>query len=225
MTATFDPSTYSAVDTYTDINSKYQDAFDRVPLQVRSVEWMISQLSPNARTLDVGCGTGKPVCELLANAGLNANGIDITPKMIEIAIPQVPKAKFEVADARTWEPPAGSAQFDGIISCFAFLAAVSQADVRAFFPRAYRWLRPGGIFVFGTVPMDLENVQIKWLGRDVVGSSLDIESCFDAIKSAGFVVEKHELENYLPKGAEVGLCKAEDVWEEQHLFICCRKPA
>jgi 2-polyprenyl-3-methyl-5-hydroxy-6-metoxy-1,4-benzoquinol methylase len=81
MAATFDPSTYSAVDTYTEIYSQYQDAFDRVPLQVRSVEWMISKLPSNARTLDVGCGTGKPVCELLANAGLDANGIDITPKV------------------------------------------------------------------------------------------------------------------------------------------------
>jgi SAM-dependent methyltransferase len=223
MATVFDPSTYSAVDTFTDIYSAYEDAFDRVPLQVRSTEWLINQLPPDGKVLDVGCGTGKPVCEQLANAGLDVNGIDITPKMIEIATTQVPKAKFEVADARSWEPPNGM-QFDGIISCFAFLAGVTQADIQGLFPRVYSWLRPGGVFVFGTVPMDLESVHIKWLGRDVVGSSLDIENCVSATKTAGFVIEKHELENYLPKGAEVGICKPEDVWEEQHLFVCCRKP-
>ena len=223
MPATFDPSTYSAVDTFTEIYTAYQDAFDRVPLQVRSTEWMISQLPRNAKVLDVGCGTGKPVCELLADAGIDVNGIDITPKMIEIANVQVPKAKFEVADARDWEPPSGM-QFDGVISCFAFIAAVTQTDIRGLFPRVYNWLKPGGVFVFGTVAMDLENVHIKWLGRDVVGSSLDTDQCLTAIKHAGFVIEKHELENYLPKAAEVGICKPQEVWEEQHLFVSCRKP-
>lgn len=224
MASTFDPSTYSVVDTYTSIYSKYQDAFDRVPLQVRSTEWMISQLPSNARVLDVGCGTGKPVCEQLVNAGLDVTGFDITPKMIQIAKEQVPKGKFEVADGRSWVPPAGSEPFDGVISCFAFLAAVTQDDIRNFFPRVYSWLRPGGVFVFGTLPFDMESVHIKWMSYDVVGSSLGMDEMFDAIWKAGFTIEKHELEKYLPKGAEVGICKPEEVWEEEHLFICCRKP-
>ena len=224
MAATFDPSTYSAVDTYTAIYSKYQDAFDRVPLQVRSTEWLISQLPSESRVLDVGCGTGKPVCELLVNAGLDVEGIDITPTMIDIAEAQVPSGRFEVADGRTWEPSAGAEQFDGIISCFAFIAGVSQDDIRNLFPRIYRWLRPGGFFVFGTVPMDMEHVHIKWLGYDVVGSSLGPEQILEAIQKAGFAIEKQEREKYLPKGAEVGICKPEDVWEEDHLFFCCSKP-
>lgn len=224
MAIPFDPKTYSAVDTYTEIFSKYQDAFDRVPLQVRSTQWLIDQVSSDARVVDVGCGTGKPVCELMVDAGLDVTGVDITPKMIEIAKTQVPKGKFEVEDGRIWEPPAGSPPLDGVISCFAFLAAVSQADIRQLFPRVFSWLRPGGVFVFGTVPMDLEDFHIKWLGRNVVGSSLSIDDTLSAIKKAGFAIEKQETENYLPKAAEIGLCKPEDVWEEEHLFVCCRKP-
>ena len=81
------------------------------------------------RVLDVGSGTGKPACEMLANAGLDVTGIDITPKMVEIAREQVPKADFTVADSRQWEPPSGEASFDGVVSYFAFVAGVSQTDI------------------------------------------------------------------------------------------------
>lgn len=224
MTTTTHRDQYSAITTFTEIYSIYPDAFDRIPTQVQSVEWMIRQLAPQARVLDVGCGTGKPVCELLVNAGLNVIGIDITPKMIEIASSKVPGPKYLVADSRTWEPKEADAAFDGVVSYFAFIAAVSQNDIRDFFDRAYRWLHPGGLFVFGTVPVVGENVAIKWLGREVVVSSLSVEQNLEAIRHAGFTIEKHEVESYMPKAAEVGICKPEDVWEEEHLFVYCKKP-
>lgn len=223
MASTFDPRTYSAVQTFDDLGSVYGDAFDRVPAQVRSLEWMTSNLLPNAKVLDVGCGTGKPGCEILANAGLDVTGIDITPRMIDIAKTNVPKAKYEVADSRVWEPSAGAASFDGVVSYFAFIAAVSQADIRTFFQRAYKWLRPGGLFVFGTVAVPGENLAIKWLGRDVVVSGLSSEDNLSSIKDAGFTIIKQETEMYMPRAAEHGICKPEEVWEEEHLFVYARK--
>ena len=224
MITTFDPNNYSAIDTFTELYSKHEDAFDRIPAQVRSVEWVIRCLASGGKVLDVGCGTGKPAGELLVNAGLDVIGIDITPRMIEIARSKVPNAEYVVADSRTWEPSEGDAAFDGIVSYFAFLAAVSQSDIRNFFLRAYRWLQPGGVFVFGTVPIPADRAAIKWLGRDVVVSSLSAEENIKAIKDAGFVIEKREIEAYRPKAAEVGLCNPEDVWEEEQLFVYCRKP-
>ena len=219
-----DPHNYSAVETFTEIYSTYPDAFDRIPAQVRSIEWMIGRLPPQARVLDVGCGTGKPVCELLANAGFHVTGIDITPKMIEIARSKVPGPKYVVADSRSWEPDEADDTFDGVVSYFAFIAAVSQKDIRDFFHRAYRWLRPGGLLVFGTVPIDGEHVAIKWLGRDVVVSSLSVDQNMEAIQKAGFIVERHEVETYMPRAAEVGICKPEDVWEEEHFYVYGKKP-
>lgn len=225
MAPSVNPGTYSAVTTFTDIYSKYEDAFDRVPAQVRSVEWVADQLSPGSKVLDVGCGTGKPGCEILVNAGMDVTGIDITPKMIEIAKSKAPKARYAIADSRQWEPADGDASLDAVVSYFAFIAGVTQDDIRAFFRRAIRWLRPGGIFVFGTVPVEGENLPIQWLGRDVIVSSLSAADSVEAIKSAGFTIEKQEIEAYKSKAAEYGICKPEEVWEEEHLIVYCRKPA
>ncbi|TKA75229.1 hypothetical protein B0A55_05889 [Friedmanniomyces simplex] len=215
--------TYSAVDTFTDVGPAYQEAFHKVPLQVRSLEWITAQLSKGARVLDAGCGTGIPACQTFADAGLDVLGVDITPVMIEAAQRQVPNARFEVADSRTWNPSPTDLPFDCVYSSFALIAGVSQSDIRAFFHRAFDWVKPGGLFVFGTVPMDGENVEVMWLGRKATVSSLSAENTEAAIKDAGFVVEKKETEPFLPKGAEAGVCRAEDAWEEEHLFVYARK--
>jgi cyclopropane fatty-acyl-phospholipid synthase-like methyltransferase len=159
------PEPYVALDTYQDIGARYQIAFDRVPGQVRSVEWLISQLPKGSRFVDIGCGTGRPVCEMLALAGHDVQGVDLTPNMIKAAKEQVPNAKFEVADGREWQPSPLNGQLDAVTSYFAFLAGTKQEDGRQFFKRAYSWLRPGGLFVYGTVPLDAEDVELQWMGR------------------------------------------------------------
>lgn len=218
----FDPNTYSAATTFGELGAAYEQAFNRVPAQVRSVEWAIKQVPSGAKVLDVGCGTGKPACEMFVQAGLDTTGIDITPEMIEIAKKNVPGGKYEVMDSRTWQPPNG-VKYDGIVSYFAFIAGVSQADIKQYFKTAHGWLKPGGTFVFGTVPVVGENQTIKWLGKDAVVSGLSVEGNLEAIKDAGFAVEQNFVETFKPTAAEAGICKEDDVWPEDHLFVHCKK--
>ncbi|KAK3115131.1 hypothetical protein LTR53_005815 [Teratosphaeriaceae sp. CCFEE 6253] len=145
--------------------------------------------------------------------------------MIDAARKQVPGASFEVADARTWTPSPDAPALDCVYSSFAFIAGVSKADTRAFFHRAYSWLRPGGLFVFGTLPLEGKSMEVRWLGRMVIVSSLSAENIEAAVRDAGFAIERVETEAYTPKAVEAGICGAEDVWEEQHFFHHARKPA
>ena len=88
---------------FEDLNIDYETAYKNNPFKKACVHKAISLLKPGARVLDVGCGTGVPVAAMLAEAGMEVTGIDIAPKMIEIAKKEV-KGRFLVADCLEYEP-------------------------------------------------------------------------------------------------------------------------
>lgn len=49
---------------------------------VRTVETWLKSLKSGATVLDIGCGFGLPITELLLNAGLNVYGIDASPTLL-----------------------------------------------------------------------------------------------------------------------------------------------
>ncbi len=60
-----------------------------------------------ARVVDLGCGPGNSTEILAARyGGAEIVGIDTSPAMIEAARKRLPQARFEVADARSFAPPA-----------------------------------------------------------------------------------------------------------------------
>ncbi len=150
-------------------------------------------------------------------------GIDISGAMIATAKDRVPLARFEQVDIRAFAPPPAS--FDAATVYFSFIAGMTQADIRASLVKVHSFLKPGGVFVFSTVPMPAEWLQIRWMGRPVVVSSLSPEEAVEAVKEAGFAVEHEQLSKFTPKAVEAGICQTEEVWEETHLFVYARKPA
>ncbi|KAK3633783.1 hypothetical protein LTR22_019967 [Elasticomyces elasticus] len=67
------------------------------------VSHAIAHLTPGSRILDVGCGTGVPVSQMLAEAGMKVTGTDVAPKMVERARRRV-EGNFEVADMANYAP-------------------------------------------------------------------------------------------------------------------------
>ncbi|MBQ9041397.1 MAG: methyltransferase domain-containing protein [Eggerthellaceae bacterium] len=97
-----------------------------------------------ADLLDVGCGTG-PMVELLAAElpGRRYTGLDLTPKMIEVASAKgLDGATFLVGDAE--DMPFEDASFDAVICANSFH---HYPNAQAFFGEAARVLRPGGKLV------------------------------------------------------------------------------
>ncbi len=91
--------------------------------------------------LDVGCGTG-PMVELLASElpGRRYTGLDLTPKMIEVASAKgVEGARFVVGDAE--DLPFDDASFDAVICANSFH---HYHNPQAFFNGVASVLRPGG---------------------------------------------------------------------------------
>lgn len=221
------PTPYSAVETYNALGTRYETAFTNIPAQVRSLQWLISHLPPNSKTLDLGSGTGRPTASMLTEAGHAVKGIDISPVMVAAARERVPGATFKEGDARRYQPPAEEVgKLDAVTAYFSFIAAVSLEDIAKLPKRVHGWLKPGGYFVSGWVcppGVRAENMELKWMGRDVVVSVLPREEVVRAIEEAGFEVEERVEESYLPKAVEAGICKGDEVWEEPQVFVCARK--
>ena len=101
------------------------------------IEAALENVSEARRVLDVGTGTGR-VAQLVAERFPEADvvGVDLAPKMIEVAREKVPQARFEVADAQRL--PFDDGAFD----------LVTLANVIPFFDELERVTAPGGRVVF-----------------------------------------------------------------------------
>jgi len=227
--AALDGKPLSAEQAFDSIGPAYETAFEGDPEQLVSIKWLLSQLEAanikGAHIVDIGCGTGKPVCGALAAAGHDVLGIDISAAMVESARERVPAARFEQVDMRDFIASAAEGSFDAVTAYFSMIVSVTQEDIRQFIAGIYRLVRPGGFFVFASVPVHVENLQIKFMGRPIQVSNLGPEETLEWMKNVGFEVEHEAITTFLPKGVEAGICKPEEVSEEPHLFVCAKKPA
>ncbi|CAK7200618.1 hypothetical protein SEUCBS139899_003316 [Sporothrix eucalyptigena] len=225
--------TLTAAEVFDSVGPAYEDAFTGLPTQAAAINWLVEQLKANpatasggAKIVDVGCGTGRPACSVLADAGHDVLGIDISEAMLTAARTRVPKAKFELIDVRAFieREKSNPDQLDAVTVFFSLIAGVTQDDIKAVLSGLAGLLKPGGFLVFSTVPIPVNNESIKWMGRPVVVSSLSPEEGVASVKAAGLEVKYDAVTKFKPRGAEVGICKPEEVWEESHLFVYAQKP-
>jgi ubiquinone/menaquinone biosynthesis C-methylase UbiE len=219
------PSDFSTASLFDGIGKKYETAFEGHPEQAVSIQWVLTELAKSqvkpAKILDIGCGTGQPVCGAFADAGHSVIGIDVSAEMVKTAREQVPNATFEQTDVREFKGEDSS--FDAITVYFSMIAGVTQDEIRAAIQQIYTWLKPGGVFVFATVPVTGNNLEIKWMGKPVVVSSLDPEDYVEWIGKVGFEIVERRDSKFLPKAVDAGICGPDEVWEEPHLFVYAKK--
>ncbi|MFD7728967.1 class I SAM-dependent methyltransferase [Kitasatospora phosalacinea] len=95
---------------------------------------------PAGRVLDVGCAFGRDTA-LLADRGLRAQGVDLSPAFVARAAERRPDLAFQVMDARQLDFPDG--HFSGIW-CQAVLLHLKDHDIRTALDGFRRVLAPGG---------------------------------------------------------------------------------
>jgi hypothetical protein len=128
-------------------------------------------------------------------------------------------------DVRKFIVSTPAESFDAITVYFSLIGNITQGEIKQFITGFYALLKPGGLLVFATVPISLENVQSKWMGRTVQMSSLGPEETVEAVKMAGFQIVHETVMRFTPKAVEAGICNAGDVFEESHMFVYAKKPA
>jgi len=93
--------------------------------------------------LDIGCGTGHHIKEL-ADANLNAVGVDISPSMINVAKTEYPSLEFKTGDALDSSLFPNSSLTH--VLCLYFTIYYFK-DKRYFFDNCMEWLMPGGYLI------------------------------------------------------------------------------
>lgn len=205
------------------IGPSYEIAFENLQPRLEAIEWALQQVQDHkpAKVLDIGCGTGRPACSAFADAGHNVLGVDVSSVMLSDARDKVAKATFVQADIFQIGFPAFS--FDAVTVFFCLLSSTTQDSIRRQIVRIYDWLKPGGVLVFGTVPVSIEQEQVRFLGRPFIGTSLSAEEYLGCMRQAGFEIVHHSLSSYKPKGVEAGLCEEAECRVEPHVFIYAKK--
>ncbi|MEW2253554.1 class I SAM-dependent methyltransferase [Streptomyces sp. NPDC058733] len=202
----------SAAVVFDALGADYEKAFAASPAHLASLDWLLGRLAPGSRVLDVGSGTGRPTAAALAAAGHDVLGVDVSPVMVALAARQVPGARFEEADVR--DLPLEEASFDAVCVYFSLLqmTRAEQTDVVGKLARA---VRPGGSVVLATVPADVEDVPIDFMGQPVRATSFAAEDFAALARSAGLgVLARHAVE-FTPAHASAA--------PEPHLFLYCAR--
>jgi ubiquinone/menaquinone biosynthesis C-methylase UbiE len=134
--------------------------------------------------LDLGCGTGRPVCSTFADAGHDVLGVDVSGVMLQDGRAKVTNAKFLKADAFQMTMPPDT--YDAITVYFSLAVSLSQDLIKLQIRRMYQWLRPGGVLVLATVPNSRDRMTDSFMGRKFLASNLSCEEYLSYITTVGF---------------------------------------
>lgn len=139
------------METYSGFAEVYDLFMDNVPYEAWS-NYLIQILKQNniedGLVLDLGCGTGK-MTRLLAKAGYDMIGIDLSEEMLGIARAQEPEASgilYLNQDMREFEL---YGTVKAVVSiCDSMNYITEEEDLLTVFKLVNNYLDPGGIFVF-----------------------------------------------------------------------------
>lgn len=149
------------------------------------------------RVLDAGCGTGR-MTAWLASVGIVADGVDLSPGMIEVARRTYPDLSFDVGSMTALDLP--DECVSGILAWYSIIHT-SPADLPAVVAELARVLAPGGHLLLGWhAGDDAARTMTHAYGHDVSADAYRHapESVAAAVHAAGLVVSARLLREPQP---------------------------
>ena len=153
-------------ETWNKVASLYQDKFMDLDLYNNTYDFICNSITRNnARILEIGCGPGNITKYLLSKRpDFDIYGIDIAPKMIELAKKNNPSASFEIMDIRQIDEI--KTKYDGIVCGFC-LPYLSEEDSQKLITDCYKLLNEKGL------------IYISFVEGDPINSNFQVSSTGD----------------------------------------------
>jgi SAM-dependent methyltransferase len=165
--------------------SKFVDELDHKPLDRELLQQFAAIVGTERPVLDVGCGPGHTTAHL-TSLGLRAIGVDLSPKMIEIASRTFPQSRFELGDFCSLRHESSS--IAGILA-FYCIVHLKPDQLVAAFTEMHRVLSDDGVLLLSFhVGAEVIHAE-KFLDTDAVldFTFFQTEHVETALKTAGFV--------------------------------------
>lgn len=163
----------------------------------------IACLTPGARVLDLGCGSGMPVAFHLVQYGLRVTGVDTSPTLIALCRQRMPEHKWIVAAMQALALPQ---RFDGLLSWDSFFHLTPDHQ-RTMFTVFAAHATPGAFLLFNTGPTRGE-ILGDYQGEPLYHASLDPEEYQQLLDLSGFALLEHTVEDSTAGGRTVWLAQS-----------------
>ena len=175
-----------------------EDPLDQAQEQKLDLLCRKLRLKPGERLLDIGCGWGALIIHAARHYGVHACGITLSRNQAELATERIRGAGIEDrcrAEIRDYRDVTEENAFDKIVSVGMF-EHVGEKMLPEYFARAFRLLRPGGVFLNHGIaespfkPRRGDSFVHRYVFPD--GELVPINVTLRAAESAGFEVRDVE---------------------------------
>jgi ubiquinone/menaquinone biosynthesis C-methylase UbiE len=201
--AHFDPRTIRG--TYEAVAGEYAAAFaddlERLEFDRAVLDAAASRMEEGGPVLDIGCGPGQVAAYLLAR-GVQSFGVDLAPRMLEVARRRTRELQLLAADMRALPIARGSCA--GAVAFYS-LQYVPRGHIGDVLTEVRRVLKGGAVLVLAT---HLGAGEIyggeEWFGHKVepIGATLHSdEELVVALRRCGFEIDSARRRHNLPHEA------------------------
>ena len=177
----------------------------KVLLERHWLERFLAAAPAGGDVLDIGCGSGEPIARFLIGQGRAVTGVDSSPAMIGMCEARFPQQNWIVADMRRL---ALGRRFGGILAWHSFFH-LPRDDQRAMFPVFRAHAMEGAALMFTSGPSDGEAIG-SCCNEALYHASLSADEYTHLLRSNGFAVLDHVVEDRSCGGATVWLARADE---------------
>ncbi len=163
----------------------------------------IDRLTTGAEVLDLGCGSGRPVAQHMAQRGLRVTGVDSSPAMISLCRGRLPDHEWIVADMRKLSL---DRRFLGILAWDSFFH-LDHDDQRRMFSVFAAHASAAALLMFNAGPQHGEAIG-NYRGDVLYHASLAPCEYEALIDRSGFEVIEHALNDERAGGRTAWLCRS-----------------